>query len=199
MLAKPTIEVCFSARLVLISRNNLSGQQIQRAYIDEFDTNVDDLPENQFEELDSSGPSPSSLTSSRLSLRRSPRKLRPNGRRRELVWKYPTAEAVVTLNDISHQFQNFLNAYLSSSEPALNRRRGRYAARTAHRCPGYNRVEITLTADVTRSAVVLHSSPIPHEICLVCGEVVKDTDILNCVCGGDGERNPTAHLSFSEG
>jgi hypothetical protein len=175
--------VCLSPHLILIPPNNFLGLQIQRADVDEFDTNVDDLPENRFEELDSSGPTPSSPTSGRPSPRRSSRKLCPNGRRQELVWKYQTAEAVVTLNDISHQFQNFLNAYLSSSELALNRRRGRYTARTAHRCPGYNRVEITLTADVTRSAIVLHSSPIPHEICPVCGEVVKDTDIFNCVCG----------------
>jgi len=145
------------------------------------------MPENQIEELDSSGPALSLPTSGRPSPRRLPGKLRPNGRRQELVWKYPTAETVVPLNDISHQFQSFLNAYLSSSEPALNHRRGRYTARTAHRCPGYNRVEITLTADVTRSAIVLHSSPIPHEICPVCGEVVKDTEVFNCVCGVDGE------------
>ena len=187
MLARPTIKVCFSAHLIFITRNKFLGQQIQRANVDEFDTNVDDLPENRFEELDSSGPASSSPTSGRPSPRRLPRKLRPNGRRQELVWKYPTAEAVVTLSDISHQFQNFLNAYLSSSDPTLNRRRGRYTARTAHRCPGYNRVEITLTADVTRSAIIVHSSPIPHEICLVCGEVVNDTDVFNCVCGRDGE------------
>jgi hypothetical protein len=93
----------------------------------------------------------------------------------------------VSLGDISHQFQNFLNAYLTSSEPSLNRRRGRYTARTAHRCPGYNRIEITLTANITHSAIVSHSSPIPCEICPVCKEVVKDTDVFNCICGGDGE------------
>ena len=145
---------------------------------------MDDLPENRFEELDSSGPASSS---GNPVPRRSPRRLRLNGHRQELVWKSSTAQAVITLNDISHQFQNFLNAHLSSSEPALNHRRGRYTARTAHRCPGYNRVEITLTADIARSAIVLHSSPIPHEICTVCREVVKDTDIFNCVCGSDGE------------
>jgi hypothetical protein len=67
------------------------------------------------------------------------------------------------------------------------RRRGRYTGRTAHRCPGYIRIEITLTANITRSAIVSHSSPIPHERCPVCNEVVKDTDVFNCTCGGDGE------------
>jgi len=102
------------------------------------------------------------------------------------VWKPLTAEAV-SLNDISHQFQTFLNSHLLSSEPVLIRRRGRYTGRTAHRCPGYNRIEITLTANVTHSAIVSHSSPIPHERCPVCKEVVKDTDVFNCICGGDGE------------
>ena len=59
--------------------------------------------------------------------------------------------------------------------------------RTAHRCPGYNRIEITLTANITHSAIISHSSPIPHEICPVCKQVVKDTDVFNCICGGDGE------------
>jgi len=146
---------------------------------------VNDLPENRFQELDSSG-ALSSLTVGKPSPRISPRRLLPSGRRQELVWKPPTTEAV-SLDDISHQFQNFLNAHLLSPEPALHRRRGRYAARTAHRCPGYNRIEITLTANITRSAIVSHSSPIPHEICPVCKEVVKDTDIFNCICGDDGE------------
>jgi hypothetical protein len=147
---------------------------------------VNDLPENRFEELDSSGPAPSSPTTGRPSPLITLRKALPNGHRQELVWKSPTVEAV-SLTDISRQFQHFLNAYLWSSEPALNHRRGRYTARTSHRCPGYNRIEITLTANITRSAIVSHSSPIPHEICPVCKEVVKDTDVFNCICGGDGE------------
>ena len=187
MLAKRTTKVSFLVVLVvLVICNNLEGQQIQRAYADEFDTNPNDLPENRFEELDSSGLVPSSPTREGPSSQISHQPLLPSRRRQELVWKSPTAEAV-SLNDISHQFQNFLNADLFSSQPALNRRRGRYAARTAHRCPGYNRIEITLTADITRSAIVSHSSPIPHEICLVCKEVVKDTDIFNCMCGNSGE------------
>ncbi|KAF8954179.1 hypothetical protein BDZ97DRAFT_514398 [Flammula alnicola] len=166
---------------------NYISQQIHRSYLEEFDTHVDDLPENRLEELDlpsSSGPAPSSP---RPSPRRSTQKLRPSGRRQELVWKSSTAETV-TLNDISRRFQDYLYASRSSSEPALNRRRGRYTARTAHRCPGYNRIEITLTADITRSAIISHPSPIPDEICLVCDGIVKDTDIFNCICGGDDDE-----------
>jgi len=164
-----TMKVSFCILVILIT-NNPQGQQIQRAYADEF------------EELDSSG----TPSSGRLFPRISPPQVLPSGRRQELVWKSPTAEAV-SLNDISRQFQNFLNAYLLSSEPALNHRRGRYTARTSHRCPGYNRIEITLTANITRSAIVSHSSPLPHEICPVCKEVVNCTDVFNCICGGDGE------------
>jgi len=146
---------------------------------------VNDLPENRYEELDSSG-APSSPTSGRPSTRIPPQKVLSSGRRQELVWRSPTAEAV-SLHDISHQFQNFLNAHLLSSEPALNRSRGRYTTRTAHRCPGYNRIEITLTANIACSAIVSYPSPIPHEICPVCKEFVECTDVFNCICGGDGE------------
>ena len=179
-------EFCCSPHPCLVTSNNPSGEQIQRTYADEFDTSVNDLPENRFEELDSSGLVPSSPTSGRPSPRISPRELLPSGRRQELVWKPPTAEAV-SLNDISKQFRNFLNGHLLSSEPALIHRRRRYMGRTAHRCPGYNRIEITLTANITRSAIVSHSSPIPHEICPVCKEVVRDTDVFNCICGDDSE------------
>lgn len=65
--------------------------------------------------------------------------------------------------------------------------RGRCTAITAHRCPGYRRIEITLTANMTRSAVVSHSSLIPHEICPVCKKVAKDTDVFNFICGGESE------------
>lgn len=60
-------------------------------------------------------------------------------------------------------------------------------ARTTHWCPGYNCIKITLTANITCSAIVSHSSSIPHEICPVCKEVVKDADVFNCICNGDGE------------
>ena len=107
-------------------------------------------------------------------------------RRQELVWRPPAHETII-LSEISRDFQYFLNANRSSLEPALSRRRGRYTARTPHRCPGYNRIEITLTPDITRSAIVTHSRPTLHEICPVCREVVKDTEIFNCICGYDSE------------
>ena len=108
-----------------------------------------------------------------------------DGHRRELVWK-PQDEKNSSLKDISFEFKAFFDRLPPSSEPALHRRRGRYIVRTAHRCPGYNRTEITLTPSITRSAIVSHSTPLPHEICPVCNRVVQDVEIFDCICGGEG-------------
>ena len=123
------------------------------------------------------------MTGGRTLLAPSPRQ--PDGRRQELIWK-SAAGVRVTLDDISLQFQDFLYSHPPSSEPILNRRRGRYMTRTSHRCPGYNRIEITLTPDIGRSAIVSHSSPTPGEICPVCKEVVREAEVFNCVCGNYG-------------
>jgi len=108
----------------------------------------------------------------------------PSDHRRELIWKSQEHE-MVSLEDIAHQFQDFL--HISSTLSALSRRRGRYTTKTAHRCPGYNRIEITLTIDIARSAIVSHHTPTPHEICPVCKEIVQDAEIFACICGGDGK------------
>ena len=127
-------------------------------------------------------PAASSIqASSKISHNKTP----SNGHRRELVWKSESAHNF-SLEDIFHEFKTFLNDLTASSGPELHRRRGRYTARTSHRCPGYNRTEITLTPNITRSAIVSHSTPLPREICPVCREVVKDAEIFNCLCGGDG-------------
>lgn len=100
----------------------------------------------------------------------------------------PTVEEnTIALTEISSQFQFALIANSSSSDLGLNRRRGRYTTRTSHRCPGYNRVEITLTADITKSAIISHASPTPFEICFVCKEVVRAGEIFNCICGKEGQ------------
>jgi len=91
---------------------------------------------------------------------------------------------MVSLKDIAHHFQDF---HTFSIQSALSRRRGRYTTKTAHQCPGYNRIEITLTTDIARSAIVSHLTPTPHEICPVCKEIVQDAEIFACICGGDGK------------
>ena len=133
-------------------------------------------------QLHAASPTASSMSS--ISPRRPLRKSSLSARRRELVWKSQQIETV-SLNEIALQFQSFLLTF--SSELGLNRRRGRYTTKTAHRCPGYNRIEITLTPNIARSAIVSHLTPIPHEICPVCKEVVKDAEIFACICGRDGK------------
>jgi len=93
-------------------------------------------------------------------------------------------QETVSLETIARQFQDFQCRPSIQSE--LKSRRGRYTTKTAHRCPGYNRIEITLTADIARSAIVSHLTPTPHEICPVCNEIVKDAEIFACICGGGG-------------
>jgi hypothetical protein len=117
----------------------------------------------------------------------------PSARRRELVWKSQKNETV-SLEEIARQFQSFL--LTSSTELEFGRRRGRYTTKTAHRCPGYNRIEITLTPEIARSAIVSHLTPTPHEICPVCKEIVKDAEIFACICGREGKSAPARALTF---
>jgi len=174
---------------------NLQGEQIKRAYPDIFE-NEESFFDNCVEDMiDDSGSesgadvsdstSPLASSSKKASLENAPKRPPVNGHRRELVWKPENAQNL-SLEDILREFQNYVHGLGSSSEPALHSRRGRYSSRTAHRCPGYNRTEITLTADINRSAIVSHSTPLPHEICQVCKQTVKDAEIFNCICGGEG-------------
>ncbi|KAF8161532.1 hypothetical protein B0H34DRAFT_796306 [Crassisporium funariophilum] len=206
-------------------KTHYESQRIHDTYIDELDEDLDDLDESQLENLDDDVQLPATesaeqsrtlkqlhvtLTQShgsnltqilvtsmerQLPLWKLRRKAPTSGSRRELVWK-PSITENISLHDISHQFQDFLAAFPSSENLSLKGRRGRYISKAAHRCPGYNRIEITLTTDITRSAFVSHFTPTPHEICPVCKEVVKDAEIFNCICGGyDDESMPTVRCS----
>jgi hypothetical protein len=107
--------------------------------------------------------------------------------RRELVWR-SRERGTSSLALISQQFQYFLQDTLrTSSHSPLQRRQGRSSNGTPHRCAGYNREEITLTPDVAKSSIVSHLTPIPHEICPMCGEVVNEADVFSCICGNPGE------------
>ena len=121
---------------------------------------------------------------SSISSRRPFRKSNPSALRRELVWRTEKNDTV-SLEEIARQFQSF--QLTSFTELGFNRRRGRYTTKTAHRCPGYNRIEITLTPHIARSVIVSHLTPIPHEICPVCKEIVKDAEIFACICGREGK------------
>jgi hypothetical protein len=198
-----------------MSCTNLEAQKVHHTYVDELDAEHG-VDQNLFElfELDArtlpvdinlrrngptsdisslAPPNPplsslaASFTGSSVSLPSVPQRSAPNTQRRELVWKSQNPKTR-SLEEIAHHFQDFLLA--SSTEVvAFNRRRGRYTTQTAHRCPGYKRIEITLTSDIARSAIVSHLTPIPHEICPVCKETVKDAEIFACICGEDGEAS----------
>lgn len=158
---------------------NPSEQQVERTYNDIMETEC-------YSHEDSQGTASASVVSStNVSSNKIVGKLPIDGHRRELVWKSQN-EKNSSLQDICFEFKAFLDTLPPSSEPALQRRRGRYTVRTAHRCPGYNRTEITLTPSITRSAIVSHSTPLPHEICPVCDRVVQDVEIFDCICGGQG-------------
>ena len=129
----------------------------------------------------------SASSMSSISSRRPSRKSNSSAHRRELVWR-PQKNETVSLGEIALQFKRFLLTF--STELGFNRRRGRYTTKTAHRCPGYNRVEITLTPEIAQSAIVSHLTPNPHEICPVCKEIVKDAEIISCICGRDGKSAP---------
>ena len=163
---------------------NLPEQQVQRTYADTLETEnftFFGYGDEGLQEIAST-----SATSSRnVSTKKRHGRLPIDGHRRELVWK-PQDEKKSSLEDIYFDFKAFLDSLPPSSEPALHRRRGRYTIRTVHRCPGYNRTEITLTPSIARSAIVSHSTPLPNEICPVCNRVVQDVEIFDCICGGEG-------------
>ncbi|KAJ7236675.1 hypothetical protein C8J57DRAFT_130308 [Mycena rebaudengoi] len=55
--------------------------------------------------------------------------------------------------------------------------------RSAHRCAGYVREEITLATTTLDSAVVDSHTPSPFEICSICHEVVGLHEAFRCICG----------------
>ena len=184
-------------------------QKVQRNDPDELDADHD-LDQDRFEEcefdagtlpVDAKGSISDVLTPSAPQLHAalpdassiSRRTLSPSARRRELVWRSDGNETV-SLEEIARQFNSSIHTF--STELGFNHRRGRYTTKTAHRCPGYNRIEITLAPDIARSAVVSHLTPIPHEICPVCKEIVKDAEIFACICGCDGKAAPARARPF---
>ncbi|KAJ7649833.1 hypothetical protein FB45DRAFT_1049994 [Roridomyces roridus] len=52
-------------------------------------------------------------------------------------------------------------------------------AQNTHRCPGYVREEITLATTTADSAVVVHDSPDPRELCPICHQVVNAQNTQN--------------------
>ena len=72
------------------------------------------------------------------------------------------------------RFDNYLDCVATSlGDSPLRRITALPHKLVSHRCPGYLREEITLTADVSRSVVVAHQYPSQSEICTICGQLVQ--------------------------
>ena len=94
--------------------------------------------------------------------------------RREVRWKLDKSANNQSLESIVRRFEDYLDCVSASSEDSPLRRITASPQKwVSHRCPGYLREEITLTADVSRSFVVAHQYPSQSEICTICGQLVQ--------------------------
>ena len=90
--------------------------------------------------------------------------------RREVRWVNLGANSQ-SLESIAHHFQDYIDCFLPSSS-TLRRIRALDNPASFHTCPGYLREEITLTAEVSKSAIVSHAFADLGERCSFCGELV---------------------------
>ena len=94
--------------------------------------------------------------------------------RREVRWKLDKSANNRSLESIVHRFEDYLDCVsASSADSPLRRITALPHEWVSHRCPGYLREEITLTADVSRSVVIAHQYPSQSEICTICGQLVE--------------------------
>ncbi|KAJ7143893.1 hypothetical protein C8R44DRAFT_724901 [Mycena epipterygia] len=107
--------------------------------------------------------------------------------RREYVWR-TIDRGQQSLATVASRIAMDLDLKLSSSVNKLAWSNGR----SAHRCAGYMREEITLATTTGDSAVVSHDAPSPLEICSVCHEVVGVHEFFRCDCGDPSTGVPIA-------
>ena len=94
--------------------------------------------------------------------------------RREVQWKLDKSAINRSLECIVRCFEDRLDCVsASSADSPLRRITVSPHKWVSHRCPGYLREEITLTADVSSSVVVAHQYPSQSEICTICGQLVQ--------------------------
>ena len=98
--------------------------------------------------------------------------------RREVQWRLDLGASNRNLDLIARRFGDYLDCFLSTSSDSPLRRirasNGAYSRRwTSHQCPGYLREEITLTSDVSKSAIISHEYPNQSELCSLCGQLVQ--------------------------
>ncbi|KAJ6458561.1 hypothetical protein C8R47DRAFT_1328197 [Mycena vitilis] len=108
--------------------------------------------------------------------------------RREYVWRI-VDRGQQSLAAIAAQITRDLDMEISSSV----RKFAWSDWRSAHRCAGYVREEITLAAKTGDSAVIFHDVPSPQEICSVCHEVVGIQEVFRCSCG---DQNPGSRATI---
>jgi hypothetical protein len=127
---------------------------------------------------------------------------RPRPPRREVLW-LDLGTNNLSLESIKGLFENCLNQFLSSSSNSLlphitspvdNKKR-----RNLHQCLGYVREEITLTSDVSKSAIISHAFPNQSELCSICGQLVQYECTEPSVVDGENQEanspNGSPHLS----
>jgi hypothetical protein len=118
--------------------------------------------------------------------------------RREVWWLSLDLGATnKSLKSVGRCFEDRLNwSLLSSSNSLLRHVRSPKDDNfrwDLHQCPGYLREEITLTCDLSKSAIVSHAFPGPSERCSICHQLVQYT---NSDCN---DTNDSLSLSSTEG
>ena len=162
---------------------------------------TDDSPEREFDEYDSEGlptateESTSNLSESETIPNRSKKSMedpKPSRKPRREVWWLDLGATNHSLKSIGQCFEDRLNWSLLSSSNSLLRHvrspKGDNLRWDLHQCPGYLREEITLTCDLSKSAIVSHAFPTPSERCSICHQLVLsythsdsiDLDLVYC-------------------
>ena len=104
---------------------------------------------------------------------------KPSRKPRREVWWLDLGVTNHSLKSIGRCFEDRLNWSLLSSSNSLLRHvrspKDDNLRRDLHQCPGYLREEITLTCDLSKSAIVSHAFPGPSERCSVCHQLVQCT------------------------
>ncbi|KAK0495210.1 hypothetical protein EDD18DRAFT_266364 [Armillaria luteobubalina] len=104
----------------------------------------------------------------------------PSRSRREIMWQGIGGNDI-TLEDISYQFKTAVSSLSFSLFPLEHIARTGRGYRIMHRCPGYQREEVTLRPVLSDCKVITHTTPL-HEKCLICGKDVEEGE-FNCKCG----------------
>ena len=96
--------------------------------------------------------------------------------RREVCW-VGLDEANQSLESIKRCFEDCLDRFLLSPSISplrhINASKANYTAHNPHPCSGYLRVEIALTSDISKGAIVSHSFPSQGERCSICRQIVR--------------------------